>query len=55
MCARTCVCMGLCVLNVCRYLQRLEGVECPGTGVIGGCEPLDNGVGNQTQLLCKSI
>lgn len=33
-------------------VERLEGVGCPRTGVIGSCELVD--VGNQTQVLCRN-
>lgn len=39
----------------CRYPQRPgEGIRSTGAGVIGDCELLGVGAGDQTQVLCKS-
>lgn len=34
--------------------EQEEGIEFPGSGVTGGCEPPSMGTGNQTQILQKT-
>lgn len=48
-----CVYRRLSLPDTCRYPQRPEGIGCPRTGDIGGCELTDVGAGNWIQVFYR--
>ena len=48
----TCICMCICACG--NSWRPEEDIESPGTGVAGGCHPLNMGARNQAQVFCKS-
>lgn len=44
----------VCLYTLVQVLQEARGIQCPGTGVTGGCLLPNRGAGSQTQALRRA-